>query len=139
MELDAIPPAPKWPNPVGSIFTTRQQQEAERLRQESERQQRQHQEALERELARTQDELEAMQSLLEDLPALFETKFQQRLEPLLQQQQRLLEDNALLRQQLLQLQPSPEPAKLRLLPPRQQDRSQLREGLRHAFGFRRAA
>ncbi len=80
-----------------------------------------------------------MQSLLEDLPALFETKFQQRLEPLLQQQQRLLEDNAMLRQQLLQLQPSPEPSKLRLLLPRQQDRSQLREGLRHAFGFKRAA
>ena len=42
---------------------------------------------LERELARTREELQAMQALLEDLPSVFENKFRQRLQPLLEQYQ----------------------------------------------------
>ena len=79
-------------------------------------------EMLEQELARTREELQAMQTLLEELPAVFEDKFRQRLQPLLEQQQRLLEDNANLRQQL-QLMPHP------------QHRPQMRQALLHAFGL----
>ena len=68
-----------------------------------------------------------MQALMEDLPALFEDKFRQRLEPMLEQQQRLLADNAGLRQHLLQLQPGADRSRQRLLMPRQ--------ALLHAFGF----
>ena len=46
-----------------------------------------------------------MQALLEYLPGLFEDKFRQRLQPMLDQQQRLLSENANLRQHLLRLQP----------------------------------
>ncbi|MBM5800311.1 MAG: hypothetical protein FJ077_05630 [Cyanobacteria bacterium K_DeepCast_35m_m2_023] len=48
----------------------------------------------------------AMEALLEELPAMFEAKFQDRLQPLLDQQQRLLSGNADLRQQVLLLQGS---------------------------------
>lgn len=48
-----------------------------------------------------------MQALLEDLPSLFEDKFRQRLQPMLDQQQRLLSDNANLRQHLLPPQQEP--------------------------------
>jgi|694.fasta_scaffold83710_5 hypothetical protein len=43
----------------------------------------------------------ALESLLDDLPELFESRFRQRLQPLLDQQQNLLHDNAVMRQQLL--------------------------------------
>ena len=52
-------------------------------------------------LADTQRRIAAMEALLEELPALFEAKFRERLQPLLEQQQRLLSENADLRQQLL--------------------------------------
>jgi len=83
-------------------------------------QQQERREALEQELAKTREELQAMQALLEELPALFEDKFRQGLQPMLEQQQRLLEDNANLRQHLLQLQPA---------------RDSGRQPLLHAFGL----
>ncbi|MCP9942577.1 hypothetical protein KBY70_09275 [Cyanobium sp. ATX 6E8] len=76
-----------------------------------------------------------MQTLLEELPALFEDKFRQRLQPKLEQQQRLLEDNATLRQHLLQLQPARDSERQPLLMPRQQERPRMRQALRHAFGL----
>lgn len=56
------------------------------------------------ELERTRRDNEQLQALLEELPEIFERKYQQRLEPLLEHQYRLLEDNALLMDQLRQLQ-----------------------------------
>ena len=77
-----------------------------------------------------------MQALLEDLPSLFEDKFRQRLQPMLDQQQRLLSDNANLRQPLLQLQPGSDTSAQRLLLPQQDPaRPRLRQALLHAFGF----
>ncbi len=61
-----------------------------------------------------------MQALLEDLPSLFEDKFRQRLQPMLDQQQRLLSDNANLRQHLLQLQPGSDASAQHLLLPQQE-------------------
>ena len=49
----------------------------------------------------TRSRIAALESLLEDLPELFESRFRQRLQPLLDQQRLLLRDNADLRQQLL--------------------------------------
>lgn len=103
-----IPPAPKWQSSVPSVFLWHQQQERR--------------EALEQELAKTREELQAMQTLLEELPALFEDKFRQRLQPLLEQQQRLLDDNANLRQRLL-------------LMPHPQGKPRMRQALLHAFGM----
>lgn len=57
-------------------------------------------------LAETRERIAAMESLLEELPALFEARFRERLAPILQQQRQLLNDNAALRQQLQQLQGS---------------------------------
>jgi hypothetical protein len=116
-----IPPAPKWQPSAASVFSWHQQRER--------------QEELEQELAKTREELQAMQALLEELPALFEDKFRQRLQPMLEQQQRLLEDNADLRHHLLQLQPGAEPSRQRVLMPRQEDRPRMRQALLHAFGF----
>ena len=76
-----------------------------------------------------------MQTLLEELPALFEDKFRQRLQPMLEQQQRLLDDNATLRQHLLQLQPAQDSNRRPLLMPRQQERPRMRQALLHAFGL----
>ena len=56
-----------------------------------------------------------MDALLRDLPEIFERKFQQRLQPLLERHQHLLEDNQQLRQQLRQLTASD--ADMRPLPP----------------------
>lgn len=44
-----------------------------------------------------------MEELLRNLPEIFERKFQQRLQPLLERQDHLLEENQHLRQQMLQL------------------------------------
>ena len=122
MEPDVIPPAPKWQPSVTSVLSWQQQQER--------------QNELEQELVKTREELQAMQALLEDLPSLFEDKFRQRLQPMLDQQQRLLSDNASLRQHLLQLQPGSDTGTQRLLLPQQEPaRPRLRQALLHAFGF----
>ena len=67
------------------------------------------------------------QTLLEQVPEIFEGKFRQRLQP-------LLDDNANLRRQLQQLQAAPEPGQTPMLLPAAQAPRQ-RRGLRHAFGL----
>ena len=49
----------------------------------------------------TRRRITALETLLDELPELFESRFRQRLQPLLDQQQQLLRDNADLKQQLL--------------------------------------
>jgi len=49
----------------------------------------------------TRRRIAALETLLVDLPELFESRFRQRLQPLLEQQQNLLHDNAVMRQELL--------------------------------------
>jgi hypothetical protein len=49
----------------------------------------------------TRRRIAALERLLDELPELFESRFRQRLQPLLDQQQQLLRDNADLQQQLL--------------------------------------
>jgi hypothetical protein len=49
----------------------------------------------------TRRRITALEGLLDDLPELFESRFRQRLQPLLDQQRLLLRENADLRQQLL--------------------------------------
>lgn len=76
---------------------------------------------LERELEASRDETEALHQMLEDLPEIFERKFRQRLQPVLEHQQRLISENQTLREGLLalsaarpseppQLPPAPAPA-----------------------------
>lgn len=62
---------------------------------------------LEQELAAARDEAAALHDMLEDLPEIFERKFRQRLQVILEQQQLLLADNRQLREQLYALQPAP--------------------------------
>jgi hypothetical protein len=71
---------------------------------------------------RLEEELESLHRLLEDLPEIFENKFRQRLQLVLDQQRRLLADNQMLREHLFALQPAPPSpeaagAKVRLLMP----------------------
>ncbi|MDA0717268.1 MAG: hypothetical protein O2839_03485 [Cyanobacteria bacterium] len=108
MELEAVTPEPNWQPSVTSVFLWHQQQER--------------QGALEQELVKTREELQAMQALLEDLPGIFEDKFRQRLQPMLDQQQRLLSDNAMLRQHLL-------------MPKQELSQPRRRQALLHAFGL----
>ena len=86
-----------------------------------------HPQQLEQELAAARAELVALHALLEDIPQIFERKFQQRLQP-------LLEDNANLRHQLQQLQGAPEPGRQPQLPPAPRQ-PRIRKALRHAFGL----
>jgi hypothetical protein len=69
----------------------------------------------EQQLAEARLRLSEMEELLRDLPEIFERKFQQRLQPLLERQDRLLEDNQHLRQQMRQL--TATNAEMRQLPP----------------------
>ena len=59
------------------------------------------------ELARAQAQIADLEALLSELPDIFERKFQQRLQPLLERQEHLLDDNARLRQELHRLSPAP--------------------------------
>jgi hypothetical protein len=99
-------------------------------------------ESLQRELAACREELAAMRALLDDLPQIFESKFETRLQPLLEQKQRLLEGNQGLRQQLSQLQPSDALIAGQLMPaadppasPSSRRRQAWARSLRHAFGL----
>jgi hypothetical protein len=56
--------------------------------------------ALEIELAAARDEIRALHEMLEDLPEIFERKFQQRLATILEHQKHLLADNQALRDRL---------------------------------------
>lgn len=98
---------------------------------------------LELELAAAQDEATALHEMLEDLPEIFERKFHQRLQSILEQQQRLLSDNQVLREQLYMLAPGAPAVETRpsrlLLPATQpsmpplQRRSPLGETLRRVL------
>ena len=83
-------------------------------------------------LARAREELASLQSLVESLPEIFEQKFQERMAPLLGQQERLLHQNSALRQNLLQSQVAD--GNIRSLNSLHQ-RPRLGSALRHAFGF----
>ena len=77
---------------------------------------------LERELADLEGEVAALQEMLQELPTIFERKFQGRLQQLLDQQHRLEGENQTLRKRLLAIAPGAEnePLPLRprgLLPP----------------------
>jgi hypothetical protein len=69
----------------------------------------------EQQLADARQRLADMEDLLRDLPEIFERKFQQRLQPLVERHDRLLEDNQQLRQQMRQL--TATNAEMRQLPP----------------------
>ena len=123
-------PEPKWPSAAASVFVWAQQQlppapgpsatEAKAAAAASWELQ-----ALTKELENAQAELHSLQELLEEIPEIFERKFEQRLQP-------LLAENQALRQQLRQLKPAdPAPRRPRLLsPPRV---------IRQAFGLDKAA
>ena len=61
------------------------------------------------ELEAARNELNALQDMLEELPAILERKFQQRLRGLLDQQRVLIARNESLHERLLALTPSPQP------------------------------
>ncbi|MBW4529875.1 MAG: hypothetical protein KME02_04205 [Aphanothece saxicola GSE-SYN-MK-01-06B] len=61
---------------------------------------------LEMELAAARDELKALHEMLEDLPEIFERKFQQRLATVMEHQKHLLDDNQALRERLYSLNPA---------------------------------
>jgi hypothetical protein len=58
------------------------------------------------ELAAARDEAEALHQMLEDLPEIFERKFSQRLQSVMEQQSHLLADNQALRERFYALGPS---------------------------------
>jgi len=84
------------------------------------------------ELEAARDEIAALHEMLEDLPEIFERKFRQRVQGLVEEQRRLLDDNQLLRDRLYALTPVTPTA---LLPPSASVPSrplQPRPGLRQA-------
>jgi hypothetical protein len=88
--------------------------------------------SLRQQLAQTQEELASLQALMDSLPEIFEQKFQERVAPMLQQRQRLLDHNTALRSNLHQLAPaagSMDGVSGRGARPR------LGAALRHAFGL----
>lgn len=93
------------------------------------------------ELSACRDELASMRALLNDLPQIFESKFETRLQPLLEQKQRLLEGNQGLREQLSQLNPAADPVVGQLMPAADPPlapssrRQAWGRSLRHAFGL----
>lgn len=76
---------------------------------------------LEQELAAARDESEALHQMLEDLPEIFERKFRQRLQAVLEHQQHLLADNQALRDRLFALGPAT-PVERPRLPPASEER-----------------
>lgn len=70
----------------------------------------------ERKLAEARLQIAELESLLDEIPAIFERKFEQRLQPVLERQERLLDDNTELRQQIQLLAPRPGEVRLRFNP-----------------------
>jgi hypothetical protein len=70
----------------------------------------------ERKLAEARLQIAELEALLEELPDIFERKFEQRLQPVLERQERLLNDNTDLRQQIQMLAPVPGEVGLRFNP-----------------------
>ena len=85
-----------WESPAASVFVWAKDQLTPAAEAPNFRELR----ALERELATALAEITSLNELLEDIPEIFERKFQQRLQP-------LLAENQALRHQVLQLQASP--------------------------------
>jgi hypothetical protein len=115
-DLDPTSPQPTWSPAVSSVFPWAQRSSSV--------------DQLEQELREARTELEALHALLEDIPRIFESKFQQRLEP-------ILHHNAQLRgelQQLRELQQAPAAIRQPQLP-EVPVRPRLRYALRHAFGL----
>ena len=70
----------------------------------------------ERQLAEARLQIAELETLLEEIPEIFERKFEQRLQPVLERQERLLEDNSELRLQIQRLAPAPGEVRLRFNP-----------------------
>ncbi len=70
----------------------------------------------ERQLAEAKNQIAQLESLMEELPAIFERKFKQRLQPVLERQELLLSDNRDLQQQIRRLAPAPGEVRLRFNP-----------------------
>ena len=70
----------------------------------------------ERQLAEARLQISELESLLEDLPEIFERKFGQRLQPVLERQEQLLADNRHLQHQIRRLAPAPGEVRLRFNP-----------------------
>ncbi|MFM2173120.1 MAG: hypothetical protein RLZZ54_1047 [Cyanobacteriota bacterium] len=70
----------------------------------------------ERKLAEARLQIAELEALLDEIPEIFERKFEQRLQPVLERQERLLDDNTDLRQQIQLLAPVPGEVRLRFNP-----------------------
>jgi len=99
----------------------------------------------ERQLAEAQLQISELESLLQDLPEIFERKFGQRLQPVLERQEQLLADNRHLQQQIRRLAPAPGEVRLRFNPDSASDGAaavqlpqlpQPRPGQRQSWGDR---
>lgn len=93
---------------------------------------------LDSELQAAREELHALHELLEELPAIFERKFQQRLKAALQDQRRLLGENQELRRSLAALMPGAtmpvaNPSTRLLLPPALERAGSLGQTLRQVL------
>lgn len=95
---------------------------------------------LEKELAASQEEVQELSAMLEDLPEIFERKFQQRLQGVLDQQRLLIAENSSLRDRLFGLLPAaatePTAGRQLQLPPVTPPRRRLGDRLRQALGWR---
>lgn len=137
MEPEQHPvPEPKWPSAAASVFVWAKDQLTPAPEAPTEAPSPRELRAVERELATALAEITSLNELLEDIPEIFERKFQQRLLP-------LLAENQALRHQVLQLQSSPtEFRAAELLPPVRPSRGQrprFGQVIRHAFGLNNAA
>ena len=133
MEPEQHPvPEPKWPSAAASVFVWAKDQLSPAPEAPNFRELR----AVERELATALAEITSLNELLEDIPEIFERKFQQRLLP-------LLAENQALRHQVLQLQSSPTEFRaaelLPLVRPSGEQRPRFGQVIRHAFGLNDAA
>ena len=133
MEPEQHPvPEPKWPSAAASVFVWAKDQLTPTAEAPNFRELR----AVERELATALAEITSLNELLEDIPEIFERKFQQRLQP-------LLAENHALRHQVLQLETSRSNLRqAELLPqahPSRRERPGFGKVIRHAFGLRDAA
>ena len=137
MEPEQHPvPEPKWPSAAASVFVWAKDQLTPAPEAPPEAPSPRELRAVERELATALAEITSLNELLEDIPEIFERKFQQRLQP-------LLAENQALRHQVLQLQSSSTGFRTaELLPPVRQSRGQrprFGQVIRHAFGLNNAA
>jgi hypothetical protein len=100
------------------------------------------QQRLELELDAARSEVTALHEMLEDLPQIFENKFRQRLRNVMEEQQRLLQENQRLRDRVYALSPATPTAPQALRGEPKQGLIGLRSGLRNALqavGLRRPA